>query len=381
MSMPSLNFDPVTVRESVDRHQASPEVSTERYVRSRHIELGRSVLQKLRVYLDKRYWILLRDAAFRRPSAGAAHSLLASLRRGVGFGKIVCPISESLFVELLKQEDLATRRATAELIDELSDGVTLLIHPQRVATEIAHFFHSQAKLDVYPLETLVWSRLSYLFGVQHPTNETYEPAEMRVIQKAFFDHMWKCSLVEIVDRIADSPIPLFDCRDLAKRLNDGSAAHENEIKQFPQAYAAEIRGNLSLFTSVAREILERISIGESEVNISGTAIEHKQHELELLQFLCGAIKSKPVAVALRTLHIGALCHAAVRWDKKRKLVGNDLLDFHHAEAAVGYCDVFLTEAALRTMLQQRHMKLAEYFPCHVISSLEEAAEYLARVNR
>ena len=80
--------------------------------------------------------------------------------------------------------------------------------------------HSQAEINVYPLETLVWSKLSYVFGVQHPVTEAYEPAQMRLIQKAFFDHMWECSLLEIVNRLADSSLPLLGYDSLAKRLNE-----------------------------------------------------------------------------------------------------------------------------------------------------------------
>lgn len=92
-----------------------------------------------------------------------------------------------------------------------------------------------------------------------------------------------------------------------------------------------------------------------------------------LDFFYKKIMKKEVAIALRTLYIGALCHAAVRWDQRRKLTGNDLFDFHHAEAAIAYCDVFLTEKPLETLLKQSHMKLTNDFSCLVISSLAEAA--------
>lgn len=375
MPIPSIKIDQTKLRESFDQHLASPEISTEQYVRSRQIALGQTVMTKQRVYLDKRYWIFMRDASMHRTSSESAHSLLASLRSRVKSNQTICPISESLFMELMKQTDLTTRKATAELIDELSNGVTLIPYPQRVATEIAHFIHSQAGLDVYPLETLVWTKLSYIFGIQHPVNDKLEPTEMRLLQKAFFDHMWECSLAEIVERLSDTPAPPFDYDALAKHLNILSSAHADEIKNFSQTYAAEIRGCLSLATSVAREVIEKIASGSSGKTIENTELEQQEHELELLKYFCDAIKRRNVAVALRTPHIGALCHAAVRWDKKRKLEGNDLFDFHHAEAAVGYCNVFLTEAALHTMLKQHHLKLADYFPCEVISSLEEAATH------
>ena len=205
----------------------------------------------------------------------------------------------------------------------------------------------------------------------------FDPAEMRVIQKAFFDHMWECSLVEMTDLLAGATTPVFDYDQLAEELNAGTARHAGEIASFQQVYRAEIRGSLSLAAPVARQVLEQFAAGGSAALAEMSEPERRDHEQQLLEYFCGAIKQKEVAVALRTLHIGALCHAAVRWDKRRKLTGNDLFDFHHAEAAVGYCDVFLTDGPLHTMLQQRHMRIDEYFSCKIISSPEEAASCAA----
>lgn len=86
------------------------------------------------------------------------------------------------------------------------------------------------------------------------------------------------------------------------------------------------------------------------------------------------------AKSVRTLHITACCHAAVRWDQKRKLTGNDFIDFHHAAAAVGYCNQFLTENPLKTLLGQKHIGLGSQFPCKVVSSVADAQELLNEID-
>lgn len=93
--------------------------------------------------------------------------------------------------------------------------------------------------------------------------------------------------------------------------------------------------------------------------------------------LSEAARFKAFSSSIPTLHIGASCHAAVRWDKKRNLTGNDLFDFHHAEAALGYCDVFLTEIPLKTLLEQNHLGLIGRFPCRLFSSAEKALEWFS----
>ena len=92
-----------------------------------------------------------------------------------------------------------------------------------------------------------------------------------------------------------------------------------------------------------------------------------------------AALQKPVGKqALRTLHVGALLHAALRWNRMQKLNSNDLFDFHHAGAALGYCNVLLTDGPMRTLLSQRHLAIGREFKCLVVSSVVEAAEWVRR---
>jgi hypothetical protein len=142
-------IDSAKLKESFERHRASPHVSIDEYVRSRQLALAQSILPKQRVYLDKKFWILVREAAMGRRVHETANRLLDGLRLRAGRGEIVCPISESLFMELMKQSDLETRRATAQVIDELSAGVTLIPNDRRIATEIAHYIYSLAGRSVH----------------------------------------------------------------------------------------------------------------------------------------------------------------------------------------------------------------------------------------
>src|SRR5207302_1314667 len=124
------------------------------------------------------------------------------LRQGVASGKLFCPASESVFLELLKQSDPSSRTATARLIDELSLGVTLLPNQARAATELARFIHSfEDSANLHPLRHLVWSKLSYVLGFVHPTSAAFDADTDLVMQKAFFDHMWIIPLTTMVEMI------------------------------------------------------------------------------------------------------------------------------------------------------------------------------------
>ena len=82
----------------------------------------------------------VRDAAFGLLTGAAERKLLHFLRRGVANGTLICPISASMFMELLKQPYTEGRRiATAKLIDELSLGASIAPPHVVTATEIRRF--------------------------------------------------------------------------------------------------------------------------------------------------------------------------------------------------------------------------------------------------
>jgi hypothetical protein len=66
---------------------------------------------------------------------------------------VSCPISEAVFVELLKQSDAGSHLHSARIIDELSLGLALVPGQVRMATERAHFFtamHPMARPTFIP---------------------------------------------------------------------------------------------------------------------------------------------------------------------------------------------------------------------------------------
>jgi len=151
-------------------HRANPEISLERHVKSRVVELGRRLDKRTAIYLDTKFWIMLRGCAAGRNNDSAAQELLQRLRKLVQDDKAFCPISESTFCEFLKQDDANTRLETAQIVDEFSLGVALLEHRTRQDTEISHFVHSNlGSGDLHPLHHLVWSKVAYVLGFIHPS--------------------------------------------------------------------------------------------------------------------------------------------------------------------------------------------------------------------
>ena len=362
--MPFTSQSPVE-GSRIEFHRRNPDVSLERHMRQKRIQLGAGIASIQRIYLDQRFWLLLRDVLLGRSQDAAVSELLVFLQSSVTQGRSICPISESVFIELLKQSDESTRLATAQLIDELSLGVTLIPFDDRVRQELCNSFYEQAgATELIPLQELVWTKLAYVLGETHPSNTQFPSEEELVIQKAFSDHMWDIPLAEIVVRIGEPPSGL-DWDVLAANLNAMNRAHHSTIRSYAHVFRSEFEGGLSLF----RDEMDALSKEIDQRGYGNFAAK--------LANLSRSKRFETFVQSIPTLHIHASCHAAVRWDQKRNLNGNDLFDFHHAHAAMGYCNVFLTEKPLSDMLSQRHLGLTKY-KCQTFWSPSTALSWLRK---
>lgn len=350
-------MDMDTITSTIDFHRKNPDVSLELHVRYKRIQLGLEVTNRFRVYLDIRFWIFLRDVELSRNCDQELIKLLDRIKYLVDGGQVICPISETVFIELMKQSDHETRLATAKLIDRLSLGVTLIVNPERISQELCNTIYSLAGAkDLTPIDELVWIKLSYIFGEVHPHQTPFEPSEELVMQKSFFDHMWNATITEMIDNLDFESWEQPNWQSTADQLNLGNKDHANEIRSYKQAYRIEFEGGLSLFKEEMLQLFKEVDYrGYKELETNSEKLSNQE-------------RFSKFSKSVRTLHIGACCHAAVRWDQKRQLTGNDLLDFHHAQAALGYCDLFLTEKPLKTLVSQNHLGLRVDFPCVVESS-------------
>jgi hypothetical protein len=364
------------MQNTIDHHRAFPHVSLEHYVRSRQIELAKELESRKSIYLDLKFWIALRKVESGESNNSSGQKLLQKLRDLVSSGKVYCPISDSTFLEIFKQSDLLTRRATVNLVDELSLGVSLISSELRANTEISHFIHAATSSDVYPLDQLVWTKLSYVLGYVHPSSNAFDPTELLAMQKAFFDHMWLISLTEADSLIGDNIQAPDLFQKFASKLNDANALHAHQLRSFAQTYQIELEGILVLCTETVAKILNAKAKAQIGEYVEPGSPSWDQLKQDCFSLLLQAFKKESTKDALRTIHINTCLQASLRWDKTRLFKENDLMDFQHAAAAIGYCDAFFTERSLSTMVKRQDLALDKRYFCYVGSTIEDAIEYL-----
>jgi hypothetical protein len=367
----------------IDAHRANPEVSIDQHVERRVVALGRSLDGRVPIYLDTKFWIILRECAAGKRTDPAALELLQRLRTLVAEGKAFCPVSESHLFEFLKQDDVNSRLETARIVDELSLGVALLEHRLRMGTEVAHFVHGFQGNgdDLHPLRHLVWSKLVYVLGFFHPSETGFDAETELAIQKACFDQMWTTSFEEMFTSIGTHSPP--DGLDFdTSGINQGVTQNADQIRSFAQAYAAELGGAVELGADMAMDVtgdlFQKKTGGQPPER--GSA-EWQKFWNQWANLLLVALKKRTqVRQQLRTLHIHASLHAAFRWDKARRFTSNDFYDFEHASAALAHCHAFFTEHPLRATITARHVALDELFQCRVVSEIPDAIAALKAIE-
>lgn len=374
-----INLDPEAIRRSVEQHADEPQISIREHIRRLCLGLGKSIECRRAVYLDTRYWIFLRDVMLDEPQKRIHVALLDELEQRVMAGCLFCPISDATFLELLKQTRPESRRATAEIVDRLSLGISLCGEQQRMFTEIYYLLRRADKAaNLAPIWQMVWVRLAYALGISYPSHTPF-PAQTEVtLQKAFTDCLWNMPLADIV-QVLDGSVPPGDSAAIAERLNISNAEHSDEVGDFHSTYLSELTGSLELFAQFATDMVEgQMRAGGMVVDASTSARRGRERMAHgVLVSAAGAGKGID---AFPTLHAHAKCHAAIRRDKRRRLDGNDLFDFHHALGALVYCDAFFTDHPLRVFLTTNPLALDAEFRCRVISDEAAALEYVRQVD-
>jgi hypothetical protein len=202
------------------------------------------------------------------------------------------------------------------------------------------------------------------------------------MQKATIDVFWGMSLQEFLAMSNDTGALADNFEATAVKLNAKSRAHAHEIPSFEKAFIAEVAGVLSVFKGHIADVFEQLYERKTGVAATLTVEERDIFEKKLLSMSVNMFRfaRKKMAQQLPSLYVHAMCHAAARWDRQRNLDGHDLLDFHHANAAVGYFEAFCTEKPLCIFLTSGHIALDREYGCKILSKESDVIKYMQTLN-
>ncbi len=364
-----LRSKPNTFQDHLDQ----PDVDLTTYTRQKRLELGNSLLSKRRIYLDTKHWIHLRDVLMRRSTKPLHGKIFELLSRRRLEDELICPISYSVFKELLRQSDMDTRHATAVVIDKFGAGCCVQPPNELMKREVMHFVHRTTlpSAEAYPLAQMVWTKLAFVLGDHFLEVKEVPRRQGLAMEKAMDDLFWSMSLEEVVSLLPQwSPVSEEDLQAVADELTRCKMAHKDEFETFEAVFLHEVAGILHSEVQMFDDLLlylTRKNGGEGDVTTeqverSGQALANVIH--------CDFEKER-ISTELPGIHVWAALHAAVRHDRKRKYKPGDCEDFRHARVALPYYDVFCTENSLKHLICTKPLRLDKVYNTIVVSDDEE----------
>lgn len=348
-----INFDNLAFRNInkvdftlIESEYKKQKIDFDSYKKQKIGHLNKFVSNKIKIYLDLKYLIKIRDSLSLK-NTSLNKKIFFRLKELVENEKVICPFSDCIFEELLKQPS-NNRIKTAEILDILSNNISLkplhFIFIQEFINAIN--FYNEKELD----EINYWD-----YPISIKGNLDFEIANNKDIDidlwKIFsYEGMIGTTIQELIsyhEEIKCSSISL-----VAEKLF-GRIQYKTEEKSINKIIRQEIE---SCFISIAEEL--KIPTGLVSEKLQDFKVEDIERVAPCLFVFCSL-------------------HAEMIKDSEKKYKKNDFYDIMHCSLAIPNCDYFFTEDSFmhRTKnvlkLNQKYNVKIESKPEKILSLINE----------
>ena len=330
--------------DTFEYHRQHPKMTASEHIDNLRNELRISLEGKTLIYLDTKYWVLLRDVVLGRTVETEIKQIYEYLSQLATNGIVLCPFSEDIFHEIVKQNDRTSLEASLNLIDKFSSGVSIRSLDDRLKIEMLHLLERYNEDSNTPkLESLIWTKLANaLGGLMIPTDTAFNKEDELVMQKTFTDQLWSISLIELYGFIGFEELQKFPhYPDFSPVMNEDYENHKDDFQSFHDVFMSEIRIEIE---RISPEIEDAIATFYHKKTGKIPSVEEGKDTKRLIEnMIYNLFKLKKVGDNLRSMDVACSLSAAIWWDKRREYKKNDFYDIGHAQAAIPYCNYFFTE--------------------------------------
>lgn len=340
-------------------------------------QLARGLSETRLIYLDTNYWVRLRDAALGKGTPEAVQ-LLEILRAMVRSREALCVSQLYSLLEVGKQEENSLR-ASADLLDELTEGVTIAAPDDILLWECAEFagttLRRNGEVGVFP-----WTKVGQIHNSAPPSSMPgpITPAQRAVLLKALIDATWNMTFSYVFQQFdwdtknrlrfeLETEVLLQVAARKAERQAKGLTLHSARSEAFADLFSSQAIPLLAQF-------LQRWPLGS---NNTGSPVDLEQDLATIQSTALKAFEERSLGKSLPGLAIHSDLYALYETDRQRRKpqTTNDWFDSCHAAVALPYCDLFLTERHLAHRLC--HLLHADVeFECEVIGTIGESVDRL-----
>ena len=324
--------------------------------------LAAKVAGKTTIYLDTNHWVHMQGVILGRERSKQEYAEVLSLLEDlVAQGTICCPVSSSMFEELMKQT--STRRVTANLMDRLSQGVCLQFLLKLARREwrynVWRVVLGGPALRSFP----VWTSA----GFRAAQDDLLRDIPFWVDKHEDFiavwvDQFWSMGFEAAQALPGFTPVPDSMVKDFVVFMND---AHERTKAALVSFDEMRSRVKLNLLQALEKDFLGE-PLPEPKPDVLPTTI--------LSSFV-----DEHDPWILPPLQIYASIYAAVL-QSNRTVRLHDALDFLHAASAIPYCKAFFCDDPMKNFLTSRPLELNKVYSTVILSKPDEIVDYLKQLD-
>ena len=348
------------------------------YYNLKTIELEKELSSYKKIYLDTKYWVLFRDVLLGKNKDEKLCKIFSIIQKNIALKKIICPISYDIFIEITKQKDLNTLTKTIELIDEFSQGNTLISEFDRMEYELLMFIASYTKQN-YTTNS-VWTKSMHIMSPAIPEpSDLWSDTDKKKIQKMWIDYTFKVSLTEWIKIAGINQMQNFSKENygITSELNFQKKEHYDKQGSFKEVFISEVAGTLDAMKETSNPIAKILkNLYESK---TGIKLEEKPDIKVFNNLIYHVFRLNKIDTSLPIIDITAGIHASIRMDKRRNYKQNDFHDFSHAKSALPYFDYFFTEHSLKNLITQKNLDYHNKYKCKVASSYDEILKIIDEI--
>jgi len=287
----------------------------------------------------------------------AYEEILRLLIRLVNDEVVCCPVSSSIFEELMKQSDPQTRRVTSRLMDQLSQRACLQFLLKVARREWRYNVHRVVVDDQQERSFSVWTSAGFWAEQDELLRDVhYWSTQPDGAAAHWLDLMWAMRFEQIQEVPGFTPMPDEMVTAFVRSMNDTSTRANASHLSFDQIRSREKMGLLkSLKDDFFSEPLPKL--GPLPTTIFSTFVdEHNPWVLPSLQIYAGIS-----ATVMRS---------------NRKIDSHDILDFMHAASAIPYPDAYFCDKAMANLLTGNPLQLDQAYKTTVLSNPEDIIAFL-----
>ena len=343
------------------------------YMKSKRMALSHSLEDKKIIYLDTKYWITLKDQSLQlEDEKRHFFNLISTLSNA---GKIVLPISEVTFYEVLKRTDKASLKQTIKIIDAFSKGIALVTRKEMMHLEFRSFFEQTSEKT----KKLIWTKIPFIAYPTFLNHPGFKMGFNASINQGVIDRFWNLTFTDLFEMLDKNDLfKPFIFKDNVNYFNTQKVLHENENKTFEQMFLSELGGTLDLFDNIISEVMQEKYFEETG-RIATEEELQDENKVLYRNLIYHAFRLKRINTELPSLKIFSSLFANNRWNKTKAHDENDTMDFLHATFALPYCDYFFTERSLGTTLKQNHLSFDKIYSCEIYHREDEILKMLSAI--